>query len=341
MMEQQSENATVWNIDDEFQAFAYEDQIQIKIYTDDKYLWHAQRQERDIFFVLFVLIILLVGSLDNGTLILIFARHRIVRNEPNTYILNLAISGLLVIVTYVPFTSLIFTTESWPWGELVCRLVEASKGVSIGVSVFTIIALSAERYRAIVNPIRRHVTKPLNIITAIWLFSLLLTLPAAAFSKVYSITLINNEIIEYCTPFPKQFGLFYAKIIVLFNFIAYCVIPLSIIGVLYVLMARHLMLTTRNMPGEQQGHLNQIKARKRVASVVLAFVIIYIICFLPTNICMLWVYFYNYYGEELDAYWKVYRIIRLCLILFYSCTNPIALYFMSKEFRKQFNRYLF
>ncbi|KOC58955.1 Neuromedin-B receptor, partial [Habropoda laboriosa] len=62
-----------------------------------------------------------------------------------------------VIVTCVPFTSLLYTIESWPWGLEVCTLKEFTQDVSIGVSVFTLTALLVERYRAIVNPIRRHV----------------------------------------------------------------------------------------------------------------------------------------------------------------------------------------
>lgn len=49
--------------------------------------------------------------------------------------------------------------ESWPWGDTVCRVSEVAKDVSIGVSVFTLTALSADRYFAIVDPLRKlHAT---------------------------------------------------------------------------------------------------------------------------------------------------------------------------------------
>ncbi|CAH2241942.1 jg2681, partial [Pararge aegeria aegeria] len=75
------------------------------------------------------------------------------------YILSLALADLLVIITCVPFTSIVYTVESWPWGESVCKISEAAKDVSIGVSVFTLTALSADRYFAIVDPLRKlHAT---------------------------------------------------------------------------------------------------------------------------------------------------------------------------------------
>lgn len=64
-----------------------------------------------------------------------------------------------VIVTCVPFTATIYTIESWPYGIAVCKISECAKDISIGVSVFTLTALSADRFFAIVDPLRKlHVT---------------------------------------------------------------------------------------------------------------------------------------------------------------------------------------
>lgn len=71
------------------------------------------------------------------------------------YIFSLALADLLVIIICVPLTSLVYTLESWPWGSALCRVTECAKDISIGVSVFTLTALSAERYYAIVNPLRK------------------------------------------------------------------------------------------------------------------------------------------------------------------------------------------
>lgn len=105
---------------------------------------YSNRPETYIVPVVFAMIFV-VGVLGNGTLVLVFIRHRSMRSVPNTYILSLALGDLLVIITCVPFTSTVYTVESWPYGELICKLSEATKDVSIGVSVFTLTALSAER----------------------------------------------------------------------------------------------------------------------------------------------------------------------------------------------------
>jgi hypothetical protein len=309
---------------------------------EELYVPYSQRPETYIVPVLFA-IIFIVGVLGNGTLVLIFATHRTMRNVPNIYILSLALGDLLVIVTCVPFTSTLYTIDSWPYGEFVCKLSEVTKDISIGVSVFTLTALSAERYCAIVNPIRRHIsTKPMTMVTvlAIWILSGLLALPAALFSNVQVADLVNNHTIQFCSPFPEEYGMPYVKGLVLFRFFGYYAGPLCVIAGFYILMARHLLISTKNIPGEIQGQVNHVRARKKVAKMVLAFVIIFFLCFFPYHTFSLWFHFYPNAKEEFNEYWHIYRIVGFCLSFLNSCINPIALYCVSKAFRKYFNRYL-
>ncbi|XP_014215840.1 neuropeptide CCHamide-2 receptor-like [Copidosoma floridanum] len=319
-----------------------------KEYDEDEYVPYAERPETYIVPILFFLI-LVVGVAGNGVLVLTLLRHSNMRSIPNTYILSLALGDLLVIVTCVPFTSILYTIESWPWGLAVCKLSEWAKDISIGVSVFTLTALAAERYYAIVNPIRRHVaglsTKPLTLLTVtlIWLLATGLAMPAVLYSHLPTMPLKNNETICVCSPFPKEFGRSYEKGMVLFKFLMYYAIPLCIISGFYLGMARHLELSTRNMPGEQQAaphQCEQIKARKKVGKMVICFVIIFFICFLPYHVFMLWFHFYPLSNDNYNDYWHAFRIVGFCLSFLNSCVNPIALYFVSGTFRKRFNEYL-
>lgn len=56
--------------------------------------------------------------------------------------------------------------------------------------------------------------------------------------------------------------------------VIYYFLPLSIIGILYALMARRLHLSAREMPGELSGlQSQQARARMHVARMVVTFVI--------------------------------------------------------------------
>ncbi|KAF2366956.1 G protein-coupled receptor rhodopsin-like [Trinorchestia longiramus] len=101
---------------------------------------------------LFVLIFspLLTG---NVTLVIMFTRNKSLRSVPNTYIISLALGDLLVLLFTVPFVSFIYVLESWPFGVVICKCSEFVREVSVGVTVFTLTALSADRYMAIVSPL--------------------------------------------------------------------------------------------------------------------------------------------------------------------------------------------
>lgn len=139
---------------------------------------------------------------------------------------------------------------------------EAAKDVSIGVSVFTLTALSADRYFAIVNPMRKLHTSvggrfatrfTVTVAAAIWAAALACAAPAARFSYVRQFRSRNVTLFEVCYPFPDDWlwpG--YARVAVLVKFLVYYAVPLTVIACFYVLIARYLVHTTNNMPGELQ-----------------------------------------------------------------------------------------
>ncbi|XP_076055373.1 neuropeptide CCHamide-1 receptor-like [Oratosquilla oratoria] len=317
---------------------------------DEPYLPYEQRPETYIVPVVFALIFV-VGAAGNGCLIFAFARYPQLRNVPNTYIISLALGDLLVILCSVPFVSTIYTMMSWPYGEFVCRVQEAVRDVSVGVTVFTLTALSADRYLAIVDPLRRRggvvrssrrVT--LAITLTIWLLSLILAVPAAIFSHVTHFSTSDAVEIKVCYPFPAWMGNFYPKANILAKLIVYYAGPLLIIATFYALMARHLVKTAKSLPGEASAARQKQKhvtARKKVAKMVLSFVVIFAICFFPNNVFLVWFYFNPRAEDEYNQFWNVFRIVGFCLGFLNSCINPIALYCISGTFRKYFNRHLF
>ncbi len=127
----------------------------------------------------------------------------------------------------------------------------------MGVSVFTLTALSFDRYAAIVRPVQSFAHGPrskLAVVTSlgfIWVLSLTLATPALIFAEL-KVALIpvkhvtNEDEIEMknitiCYPFPERVGPDYPKIVVLARFLIHYFIPLIIIGTLYAIMARHLL----------------------------------------------------------------------------------------------------
>lgn len=123
---------------------------------------------------------------------------------PFSYIFSLAFGDLLVILICVPLTGLVYITDQWPWegelGDILCRGSEFAKDISIGVSIFTLVALASDRYTGIVNPLKKLQARSrmvLVIIIFTWTLAILFALPAVIVSEVIT----SVEGIKYCSPF--------------------------------------------------------------------------------------------------------------------------------------------
>ncbi|XP_067633447.1 neuropeptide CCHamide-2 receptor [Eurosta solidaginis] len=321
-----------------------DDDTEIDPATD--YVPPDQRPETYIITVLFALIFI-VGVLGNGTLVIIFFRHRSMRNIPNTYILSLALADLLVIIICVPLACIVYTQESWTFGAGMCRISECFKDISFGVSVFTLTALSGERYCAIVNPLRKLQTKPLTVFTAtmIWLAAILFAMPSFVVSDIQEIHILPNKTtIIFCSPFGRNRPNLesYSRYTVIAKACIYYLFPLTVIGALYILMAKRLHTSAREMPGETLGvqSRSQARARRHVARMVVAFVVIFFVCFFPYHLFELWFHLNPTAKEDFDDFWHAIRMIGFCASFLHSCVNPVALYCVSGVFRQHFNRYL-
>lgn len=98
----------------------------------------------------------------------------------------------------------------------------------------------------------------LGIAISIWLLAILCAIPAAIGSHLLEIKEGTVEI-TVCYPFPREWLNYnYPKVNVMMRFLILYVIPLTIIAIFYMNMANHLIVSTRNVPGEMQGTQRQV-----------------------------------------------------------------------------------
>lgn len=174
----------------------------------------------------------------------------------------------------------------------------------------------------------------------IWVAACVLATPAALFSDVQVFQVTDEKVISVCYPFPETFPDWYARANVIVKALLFYLLPLVVIATFYLLMARHL-LSSEDVPTESHVFHRQLRTRRKVAKIVLCFVLIFAICFLPTHVFLLWFYLDPEASVKYNEFWHVLRIVGFCLSFINSCINPIALYCISGTFRKYYNRYLF
>lgn len=292
-------------------------------------------------------LICMIGLTGNGLLIFIILRNRIMRTTPNILIGSLALSDVLLLLASVPFFSLSYTLSSWSLGTFLCKVSGFLKALSLGVSIFTLTALSIDRYMAIMHPMKHYTDSPTKrtafVAIGIWVL-------AAAFAMVEG-TIIHvsdrsygpNDRVVICHSHPDEWGEWFRCFRASLRFVVYFAIPVTIIGVLYLMMARSLLKSSLELGssvGSSQGvgAARQAETRRKVAILVLSIVVLFIICWLPRHIFLLWMQCPSY--GEFNMFWFFWKIISYCLCFTNSCVNPVALYFLSQQFRKYFKRYL-
>ncbi|XP_035248973.1 gastrin-releasing peptide receptor-like [Anguilla anguilla] len=289
-------------------------------------------------------IIIIVGLIGNITLIKTFYTMKSMRTVPNLFISSLALGDILLLVTCAPVDASRYLTDEWLFGRVGCKLIPFIQLTSVGVSVFTLTALSADRYKAVVQPMDIQVPNAtVRICTravAIWMFSMTLAIPEAVFSDLHAFSIAEtNETFVTCAPYPSA-GDLHPKIHSTASFLIFYIIPLFIISVYYFFIARSLIRSGYNMPAEGNVYIRrQMESRKRLARMVLVFVALFAVCWLPNHV----VYLYrSYHYSEVDTS-LLHFISSVCgrvLAFANSCINPFALYLLSKSFQKQFNRQL-
>ncbi|KAI5193776.1 Neuromedin-B Receptor [Manis pentadactyla] len=289
------------------------------------------------------LLIITVGLLGNILLVKIFITNSAMRSVPSIFISNLAAGDALLLLTCVPVDASRYFFDEWMFGKLGCKLIPVIQLTSVGVSVFTLTALSADRYRAIVNPMDLQTSGAALCTCAkavgIWVLSVLLAVPEAVFSEVAPVGGVENGSFTACIPYPQTDEL-HPKIHSVLIFLVYFLIPLAIISVYYYHIAKTLIKSAHNLPGEYNEHTKkQMETRKRLAKIVLVFVGCFIFCWFPNHILYMYRSF-NYNEIDPSLGHMIVTLVARVLSFCNSCVNPFALYLLSESFRRHFNSQL-
>ncbi|XP_076868030.1 neuropeptide FF receptor 2 isoform X2 [Brachyhypopomus gauderio] len=137
-------------------------------------------------FIMSYLLIFVVCMVGNGVVCFIVLRSKTMRTVTNLFILNLAVSDLLVGIFCMPTTLVDNIITGWPFGSLVCKLSGMVQGISVSASVFTLVAIAVDRFRCIVYPFKQKLTVSTStlIIVVIWVLAISIMFPSAVMLQV-------------------------------------------------------------------------------------------------------------------------------------------------------------
>ena len=165
-------------------------------------------------------------------------------------------------VVCIPFTFIAnMLVYYWPFGAVMCPLVSYAQAVAVFLSAFTMVAISLDRYVAIIYPLKPRMTtkQAAMVICLIWLLSCAVPLPVGILSRIKIEYDQNGTPRDYCMeiwPNPRWRYIYSILIMVLQYFL-----PLLVLTLTYTRIA--ILIWVKKTPGETDSTRDQRMASSK------------------------------------------------------------------------------
>ena len=308
------------------------DQVFAKMYTGQKKIANISSFE---FFKRYIepvmlIIILIFGLGFNGFLLFVSFRHADMRTKQNACVIQLATVDVFSLLLNLPLSYWDVVNVRWEFDEILCKLFIVSKDIMVGVTVFSVVALSIERFLVARNfrnlkKICKSKTQPTSwLLLMTWLSAIVTSIPAY-FSAVVNVRCL------YCPPGNQD----YIRNVWTFQLIVYCLLPAATIIFLNVKTSVFLRESIKNIPGEIKDNV-RARNRKTVADVVLILAVVFLIIYLPSYVLRVLV---AWYVVDINEIFFV-SFLTFCLFFCNTLINPVSLFIMSTKFKSYAFHYL-
>lgn len=265
-----------------------------------------------------------LGVLGNGLALWIFCFHLRPWKSSTVLLFNLAMADFLLNIVLPLRASYYFAGIKWKFGNTLCNICLFMLALNRSGSTFFLMAIAVDRYMRVVHP--HHPINSLSVSKAIigalglWLITTSMT------AHVFSLSHINTT---YCESFmidtKTKGNLSWHKFAFLFSFY----MPLLVI--LYCTFC-----IVRNLKGRQLAQHAKIK---KALYFIIVVVVLFIICFLPSNFTQLVIWIKSYkladssnMCSEMENLTIVFYIT-ISLTYLNSVLDPVVYYFSSPVFK--------
>ena len=261
----------------------------------------------------------------------IFNRKRM-RTVTNIFIANLAVSDILLIVLNVPFNIAKDLTKEWPFGNVMCHIMNMSLITSVYASTFTLTVIALDRQRVLLYPLRPRILKSggLIVVAVIWLISILLALPFGIFSETKVLNVYVDSILRCRSVYPSDvFEQYLTVVTIMLQY----VIPLSIIAVTYGRIVRRIWERTDLGAVTENQHARRSRHKKKSIKMLMIVVIVFAICWMPLNLYHLLTDLHP--DAETFQYNNTAFFICHWVALSSTCYNPFIYCWLNEAFRAE------
>lgn len=280
-------------------------------------------------------IVFFVGLLGNIFVIITVFHYKHMRTLTNVFLVNLAISDLLVVLFCIPITLGTSVYKDYVYGIGMCKLTSFLQGSAISVSSLSLLTISINRFIAIHRPLRARIIfskrRVYFVIVAIWCMSFSVFVPLLVVNEIQNTgipSFFNRRICSEKWDQPNG-----KKSYDIMVFICIFLIPMLAMVFSYTKISLVLWRTQDKAITQTRRVILQ---RRRTVKLLICVVVIFCVCWLPYNITNIWLEF-EVSQAGLVVSTQVYPLLQL-LGISNSAINPICYCMMSSGFQKAFLR---
>ncbi|RZF41430.1 hypothetical protein LSTR_LSTR000144 [Laodelphax striatellus] len=285
--------------------------------------------------------IFIAALLGNGLVCYVVSSSRRMHTVTNFFIVNLAVGDILMTLFCVPFSFVAtLVLQYWPFGELLCHTVQFSQVTSVmclhfQVSAYTLVAISVDRYMAIMWPLRPRMSKhhAKITITVVWAIAIATAFPIFTVSHLSQPSPWHKSCQRFiCTENweSKEYQGFYTFLLLIMQY----VVPFTVLVFTYTRIA--VVVWGKRIPGEAENSrdVRMARSKKKMIKMMVTVVVVFTVCWLPLNIfLLLWEQ-----NPELSSWELMPHLFFAChwLAMSHTCYNPIIYCWMNSRFRLGF-----
>ncbi|KAM3910468.1 G-protein coupled receptor 83-like [Leptodactylus fuscus] len=230
-------------------------------------------------------LIIIMSLFGNMLVCHVVMKNKRMHSATSLFIVNLAVSDILITLLNTPFTLVRFVYSTWVFGKDMCHVSRFVQYCSLHVSALTLTAIALDRHQVILNPLkpRMSLTRGFLSITFIWVMATCFSLPHAIYQKLLQYNYRQTTIRSLCIPdFPEPSDLFW-KYLDLSTFVLLYLLPLLIITITYSRLAKKLWM--RNAIGDitTEQYITHRKNKKKSIKMLVLVVVVFAVCWFPLN----------------------------------------------------------
>ncbi|XP_040334109.1 B2 bradykinin receptor isoform X4 [Herpailurus yagouaroundi] len=279
----------------------------------------------------FILAICAFGLLGNLLVLSVFLLPRRRLNVAQIYLANLAASDLVFVLGLPFWAENISNRFRWPFGALLCRVVNGVIKANLFTSVFLVVAISQDRYRVLVHPMasrRRGRRRRARATCAlIWVAGGLLSVPTFLFRSLAAVPELSDT--RACVLLHPPGAWHVARMV-----------ELNVLGFLLPLLAivfyNGQILASLRGRAEVGGTRSGGSTDGKTAGLLLTLVAAFLVCWTPYHFFAFLDFLFQVQAVR-GCFWEKFIDLGLQYANFFaftnSCLNPVIYVFVGRLFK--------